>query len=187
MVRLQARRPEHHDKPPGVVEKSKLAKTHRKQTVMATTLSLLVFAALAVNAAPNRLSKRLDNGLAKTPPMGWNSYNHYACLPNQSIIESNAKALVDFGLADLGYHYVTTDCGWSGPDRTSNGTLPWNQTLFPDGFPAMGAYIHSLGLGFGVYSDGGVQMCMNGLPNQTGSLFHEQTDANTLAAWGAVS
>ena len=49
----------------------------------------------------------------------------------------------------------------------------------------MGDYIHGLGLGFGVYSDAGIQMCMNGLPNQTGSLFHEQTDANTFSAWGA--
>ena len=136
-------------------------------------------------AAPRHLQKRLDNGLALTPPMGWNSYNHYACLPNQSIIESNAKAVVDLGLADLGYDYVTCDCGWTLPDRALDGTLPWNASLFPAGFPAMGSYIHSLGLKFGVYSDGGIQMCMNGLPNQTGSLGHETIDANTFASWGA--
>ena len=109
--------------------------------------------------------------------MGWNSYNHYSCQPNQSIIESNAKALVDLGLADLGYHYVTTDCGWSLPSRRPDGSLPWNGTIFPDGLPAVGEYIHSLGLGFGVYSDSGIQMCMTGQPNQTGSLGHEQRDA----------
>jgi alpha-galactosidase len=80
---------------------------------------------------------------------------------------------------------VTTDCGWTVPNRTANGTLTWNATLFPDGFPAMGEFIHSLGLGFGVYSDSGIQMCMVGLPNQTGSLYHEQTDADTFSAWGA--
>ena len=117
--------------------------------------------------------------------MGWNSYNHYSCFPNQSIIESNAKALVDLGLADLGYNYVTTDCGWSTPNRTANGTITWNATLFPSGFPAMGEYIHGLGLGFGVYSDSGIQMCMVGLPNQTGSLYHEQIDADTFSGWGA--
>ena len=147
--------------------------------------ALLLVTASVVYGAPSRLRKRLDNGLALTPPMGWNSYNHYSCFPNQSIIESNAKALVDLGLADLGYTYVTTDCGWTIPDRTPNGTLTWNETLFPDGFPAMGEYIHSLGLGFGVYSDSGVQMCMTGLPNQTGSLYHEQTDADTFSGWGA--
>ena len=85
----------------------------------------------------------------------------------------------------MGYEYVTTDCGWTIPTRTANGTLTWNATLFPDGFPAMGAFIHSLGLKFGVYSDGGIQMCMTGGVNQTGSLFHEQTDADTFSAWGA--
>ena len=87
----------------------------------------------------------------------WNSYNHYSCQPNESIIRSNAQALVDLGLADLGYHYVTTDCGWTVPNRTADGTLTWNQTLFPSGFPATGAFIHSLGLGFGVYSDSGIR------------------------------
>lgn len=80
---------------------------------------------------------------------------------------------------------MTTDCGWTIPQRTANGTLTWNETLFPRGFPALGEFIHSLGLGFGVYSDAGVQMCMTGGVNQTGSLFHESTDADTFSAWGA--
>jgi alpha-galactosidase len=96
---------------------------------------------------------KLTSALSNT-----DSYNHYACVPNQSIVESNAKALVDIGLADLGYHYVTTDCGWTVSERTANGSLTWNETLFPDGFPALGDYIHGLGLGFGVYSDSGIQM-----------------------------
>lgn len=150
---------------------------------MLSALGSLTLAANLATAAA--LEKRLDNGLALKPPMGWNSYNHYSCVPNASIIESNAKALKDFGLADLGYHYVTTDCGWTLDHRTKSGKLTWNETLFPDGFPAVGKYIHSLGLGFGVYSDSGVQMCMAGLPNQTGSLYHEQTDAETFSAWGA--
>jgi len=154
---------------------------------MYTNLSVFVaFVLLHGPPAQGFLQKRLDNGLAKTPPMGWNSYNHYSCQPNQSIIRSNAKALADFGLADLGYHYVTTDCGWTTPDRTADGALTWNTTLFPDGFPATGQYIHSLGLGFGVYSDAGVQMCATpSNSNQTGSLYHEMTDADTFSSWGA--
>ncbi|KAK5163632.1 uncharacterized protein LTR77_010581 [Saxophila tyrrhenica] len=134
---------------------------------------LLAAAGLATASRP---AKRLDNGLALTPPMGWNSY---------SIMQSNAKALKELGLADLGYYYVTTDCGWTLPHRAKDGTLTWNETIFPDGLPALGDYIHSLDLGFGVYSDAGVQMCMTGLPNQTGSLYHEQTDADTFASWNA--
>lgn len=56
------------------------------------------------------------------------------------------------------------------PDRTSSGTLTWNPALFSGGYPPLGKFIHGLGLGFGVYSDAGVQMCMTGTPAQVGSL-----------------
>ncbi|KAE9370177.1 carbohydrate-binding module family 35 protein [Stipitochalara longipes BDJ] len=115
----------------------------------------------------------------------WNSYNHYSCSPNESIIHSNAQALVDLGLQPLGYHYVTVDCGWTLPNRTKNGTLTWNPARFPSGYPALGEFIHGLGLGFGVYQDAGTQTCMTGEPVQVGSLFHERTDAETFASWGA--
>ncbi|KAM3087115.1 hypothetical protein ACMFMG_001223 [Clarireedia jacksonii] len=101
----------------------------------------------------------------------WNSYNHYVCAPNESIVHSNAQALKDLGLADLGYNYVTVDCGWTLPNRAANGTLTWNTARFPSGFPALGDFIHGLGLKFGVYSDAGIQMCMTGDPVQVGSLY----------------
>lgn len=65
---------------------------------------------------------------------------------------------------------MTVDCGWTLPNRTSSGTLTWNPARFPNGFPALGQFIHNLGFGFGVYSDAGVQMCMTGEPAQVGSL-----------------
>lgn len=117
--------------------------------------------------------------------MGWNSYNHYSCNPNESIIHSNAQALVDLGLQKRGYHFVTVDCGWTLPNRTTQGTLTWNSARFPSGYPALGDFIHARGLGFGVYSDGGIQMCMTGDPTQAGSQGYEQTDADTFASWGA--
>ncbi|KAF2099741.1 putative alpha-galactosidase D [Rhizodiscina lignyota] len=152
----------------------------------ARSLSALVFGSACARTVEGAFLKpRADNGLVLTPPMGWNTYNHYACLPNETIVLSNAQALVDLGLNDVGYYYVTTDCGWTVSERTDNGTLTWNASLFPSGLPEMGRKIHELGLGFGVYSDAGVQMCMNGLPNQTGSLYHESVDANTFSAWKA--
>ncbi|KAJ5034874.1 uncharacterized protein L3040_008142 [Drepanopeziza brunnea f. sp. 'multigermtubi'] len=144
------------------------------------SLSCLLLLPVSANVLP-----RLENGLAITPPMGWNSYNHYSCSPNESIIRSNAQALVDLGLQSLGYEFVTVDCGWTLPARTAEGTLPWNPDRFPNGFPALGEYIHGLGLKFGVYSDAGIRMCMTGEPEQVGSLFHEETDAQTFASWGA--
>jgi alpha-galactosidase len=96
---------------------------------------------------------------------------------------------------------VTTDCGWSVADRLPNGTLTWNETLFPSGFPAMGEYLHELGLLFGVYGDSGTKLC-GSPPDQVGSLCkspssmiltlanvpdHEEQDAKTFAEWGADS
>ncbi|GAB7362776.1 hypothetical protein MBLNU230_g3080t1 [Neophaeotheca triangularis] len=148
-------------------------------------LALWFFSGAGTLAHPNRLEKRLDNGLAQTPIMGWNSYNVYNCQPNQSVVQSNAQALVDLGLADLGYYYVTTDCGWTLPERNDDGTLPSNPQRFPDTLPVLGEFIHSLGLGFGVYSNLGIKMCMTGEPSQNGSLGYEELDANTFASWGA--
>lgn len=94
-----------------------------------------------------------------TPPMGWNSYNYYNCYPSEEIMKTNAQGLVDLGLADLGYVYVTTDCGWMARDRDSEGRLQWNSALFPSGGPALGEYIHGLGLKFGLYSGAGYYQC----------------------------
>ncbi|KAK2755673.1 hypothetical protein FQN54_005822 [Arachnomyces sp. PD_36] len=146
---------------------------------------IAVLGAISLGAEATPIRPRLDDGLAITPPMGWNSYNAYSCSPNETVIHSNADALISLGLAGLGYEYVTTDCGWTLPERDANGELTWNEERFPNGFPALGKYIHDLGLLFGVYSDSGIKMCMSGEPDQAGSLFHEDVDAKTFARWEA--
>lgn len=99
------------------------------------------------------------NARILAPPMGWNSYNYYGCSPSEGIIKTNAQGLVDLGLADLGYTYVTTDCGWPARDRDSEGRMVFNETLFPSGGKALGEFIHGLGLKFGLYSGGGYLQC----------------------------
>ncbi|KAL4932379.1 glycoside hydrolase superfamily [Aspergillus undulatus] len=142
--------------------------------------SLLLLPSALTSSSP--LKPRLQDGLALTPQMGWNTYNEYNCFPNESIIHLNAEALIDTGLADLGYRYVTVDCGWSVEDRLPNGTLTWNETLFPQGFPALGRYLHDRGLLFGAYGDSGILLC-GSPPNNTGSLYFEDLDARTFAEW----
>jgi alpha-galactosidase len=115
----------------------------------------------------------------------WNTYNHYSCTPNETIVKSNAKALVDLGLADLGYRYVTTDCGWTVANRTAEGSLTWNETLFPSGFPALGQYIHDLGLLFGVYEDAGIRSCQTDM-EQAGSLCKSRR-WNTVSVAGCAN
>ncbi|PYH99803.1 putative alpha-galactosidase D [Aspergillus ellipticus CBS 707.79] len=153
---------------------------------MTMLLQFTLFTALGSSVASASLQPRLQNGIALTPQMGWNTYNHYSCSPNETIVHSNAQALVDLGLSSLGYRYVTTDCGWTVADRLADGSLTWNETLFPQGFPALGEYLHSLDLLFGVYQDSGILLC-GSPPNQTGSLYHEAQDAQTFASWNVDS
>lgn len=91
--------------------------------------------------------------------MGWNSYNFYSCNPTEDVIKNNAQGLVDLGFAELGYSYITPDCGWPSPDRDGDGRLQFNPSLFPSGGKALGDYIHDLGLKFGLYSGGGYLQC----------------------------
>ncbi|KAF4535470.1 Alpha-galactosidase precursor [Lasiodiplodia theobromae] len=102
------------------------------------------------------------------------------------IIKENAQGLVDLGLAEKGYDIVTTDCGWPSTNRTADGRITWNSTLFPSGFPALGEYIHDLGLQFGLYSGAGRWQC-NTDPEHiflVASLGYETEDAQSFAEWG---
>ena len=127
--------------------------------------SVLLFVAAPVAATLHKQS---------TPPMGWNSYNYYNCNPSEEIIKTNAEALVSSGLAALGYDYVTTDCEWMSRDRDKEGRLQWNETLFPSGGKALGAYIHDLGLKFGLYSGAGYYQCGSvDLPASLGGVSHK--------------
>ena len=117
-----------------------------------------------------------------TPPMGWNSYNTYSCSPSEDKIKTSAQGLVDLGLDQLGYDFVTIDCGWPGRERDADGRLQWNETLFPSGGKALGDFIHGLGLGFGLYSGAGYLQC--GSTDLPASLGFEEIDAQTFAEWG---
>lgn len=125
------------------------------------TSSLLTIAMLAVVTAARNVK-------TTTPLMGWNSYNAFSCSPTEDIIKTNAKGLVDLGFDRLGYTYVTPDCGWDANYRDSSGKKVWNPKTFPSGGKALGDYIHSLGLKFGVYSGAGYYQC--GSTDLPGSL-----------------
>ncbi|KAJ3682252.1 hypothetical protein LUZ60_014825 [Juncus effusus] len=125
--------------------------------------------------------RMLENGLAGTPPMGWNSWNHFSCDIDEDIIKETADALVSTGLAELGYEYVNIDDCWAEQERDSEGNLVPNKKTFPSGIKSLADYVHNKGLKLGIYSDAGYQTCSNKMP---GSLGHEQQDANTFASWG---
>jgi len=118
-----------------------------------------------------------DNGLARTPPMGWNSWNHFADSVDDGIIRETADALVMSGMADAGYIYVNIDDGWEG-GRDAWGNIVPNRK-FPD-MRALADYVHSKGLKLGIYTSPGPVTC----GGYEGSYGHEEQDARTFAAWG---
>lgn len=118
-----------------------------------------------------------SNGLATTPPMGWNSWNHFGITINDSIIRTIADAMVNTGMAEAGYEYIVIDDGWEG-GRDENGNIYPNSN-FPD-MKALADYVHSLGLKLGIYSSPGPKTC----GGYEGSYGYEQQDAETFAAWG---
>lgn len=136
---------------------------------------MLTFAACQEN------SLGLENGLARTPPMGWNSWATYQLNIDESLIRATADALVTSGMRDAGYQYVIVDAGWKAKSRDANGRLMADPQKFPSGMKALGDYIHSKGLKFGIYTDAGAADCVSDAP---GSQRFEEKDALTFADWG---
>src|SRR5258707_5178543 len=105
--------------------------------------------------------------LAMTPPMGWNSWNKFACNVSEDMIKGMADAVVKSGMKDAGYTYVNIDDCWQ-VSRDANANIVVDPQRFPHGMKAVGDYIHSLGLKFGFYSDAGTMTCAK----RTGDLGH---------------
>ncbi|XP_028756540.1 alpha-galactosidase-like [Neltuma alba] len=142
-------------------------------------LQLLNASSPSSAASPSKYSLR--NGLALTPPMGWNSWNHFGCNINEDLIKQTADAMVSTGLSSLGYQYINIDDCWGESTRDSQGNLVAKASTFPSGIKALADYVHAKGLKLGIYSDAGTQTCSK---RQPGSLGHEDQDAKTFASWG---
>ena len=121
----------------------------------------------------------LSNGLALTPPMGWNTYNAFSSDFDATVIMQIADAMVSSGLRDAGYQYLNLDGGWwdysNNSQRNPDGTIPIDTTKFPNGMKPVADYVHSKGLKFGIYLQ----------PNeQLFTASHVQTDVNMMVDWG---
>jgi alpha-galactosidase len=116
-------------------------------------------------------------GLARTPPMGWNSWNHFECKVTEADVRSAADAIAANGMKAAGYTYVNIDDCWQGK-RDEKGVLHPNQK-FPD-MKALADYVHSKGLKIGIYSSPGPKTCAG----FEGSFGHEEQDARMYGEWG---
>ena len=146
-------------------------RTHRNRLAATVLLLAVATAAHPVSAAT------AAPGAAPTPPMGWNSWNHFEAKIDDATVRAQADALVASGLRDAGYRYINIDDTWEGT-RGPDGAIRPN-AKFPD-MKALADYVHAKGLKLGIYSSPGAQTCAK----YEGSLGHEAQDAQTYAAWG---
>ena len=141
--------------------------------------TFIVLAAIMLCAVSLTNAYPLDNGFARTPPMGWNSWNKFACNVNEQLIREMADAMVTSGMKDAGYVYLVIDDCWQ-IDRDAQGNILPDPQRFPSGMKALADYVHSKGLKFGLYSDAGTLTCQK----RPGSRGYEFQDARQYAAWG---
>ncbi len=122
----------------------------------------------------------LDNGLARTPPMGWNSWNKFACKGlNEKVVRETADAMASNGMKDAGYQFVILDDCWQ-TGRDAAGNILADAERFPSGIKALADYVHGKGLKLGIYTDVGTMTCAK----RPGSIGHEYQDAKQYAVWG---
>ncbi|MYW70502.1 alpha-galactosidase [Streptomyces sp. SID8379] len=163
----------------------------RRRVVGALAAGVLSAGGLAALPAPATAataaaqpSSRLDDELARTPPMGFNNWNSTHCRAdfNEAMVKGIADIFVEKGLKDAGYQYVNLDDCWALSERDADGKLVPDPARFPNGIKAVADYVHAKGLKLGIYTSAGTKTCSDiGLP---GALGHEYSDARQFADWG---
>jgi alpha-galactosidase len=116
-------------------------------------------------------------GLALTPPMGWNSWNTFQVNIDEKMVMEIANDMVSNGMRDAGYIYLVLDDGWMAKERDASGNLVADPIKFPHGMKHVADYVHSKGLKFGLYNCAGTQTC-GGYPGTRG---YEYNDARWYA------
>lgn len=121
--------------------------------------------------------------------MGWNSWNQVRCNDlTEDVVKAAADAIASNGMREAGYEYVVVDDCYQGGRDPETGKIIAHPERFPGGMKALGDYIHSKGLKFGIYGVPGSQTCANFWDDYPihglGSLGKEEIDAQTWAEWG---
>jgi alpha-galactosidase len=119
------------------------------------------------------------NALARTPPLGWNSWNKFGCNVTEALVRDIADAMVASGMRDAGYQYIVIDDCWQ-KARDASGFIVPDAAHFPNGIPPVADYVHQKGLKLGIYTDAGSATCQG----RPGSKGREVADAQTYASWG---
>lgn len=133
----------------------------------------------------------LNNGYARTPPMGFSTWNYFGCNGiNEANVMAVAQSMVQIhapnwegkqiSLQSVGYKFINLDDCWPATSRLADSAPTWNTTRFPHGFPWLTDTIHNMGLKIGIYSCCGTETCAGYI----GSYGYEKRDALTYVQWG---
>lgn len=139
------------------------------------TIIAVALAAFCMAACDGSIQYEVDH----TPTMGMSFWNAFQLNINEDLVKDQADAVVELGLADVGYKFINIDDGFQMP-RDEEGNFRYDPALFPSGMRAVADYIHSLGLKAGIYTDAGDNTC--GSENiyayglGTGLAGHEKAD-----------
>lgn len=145
-----------------------------KITILTVAISLAAFG--QGNTSKQETVKY--EGLAKTPPMGWNSWNTFETQIDEKLVKETADYMVTSGMKDAGFSYIVLDDGWMAKERDGNGDLVADPIKFPSGMKALVDYVHAKGLKFGLYNCAGIKTCA-GYPGTRG---YEYQDARFYAS-----
>ncbi|KJE94117.1 alpha-N-acetylgalactosaminidase [Capsaspora owczarzaki ATCC 30864] len=161
----------------------------RQPAMVGVVVALVAATSMLLSvAAPVALA--LENGLARTPPMGWLAWERFRCDvnctsdPNNCISETLFKQMADHmvsgGYLAAGYDTIIMDDCWMSTSRLANGTLLADPVRFPNGVKGLADYVHSKGLKMGIYQDYGTNTC-GGYPGIYGYI---DIDTRDYASWG---
>lgn len=145
---------------------------------MMSTRKLVSLVALLLATATSAFAQKFE-GLAMTPPMGWNSWNTFEIEISEDLVMGIAQTMIDSGMRDAGYTYIVLDDGWMLRERDENGNLVPDPEKFPNGIKHLADWLHERGFKFGLYNCAGSKTCA-GFP---GSQGHEFQDARLYASW----
>lgn len=162
----------------------KFITTLRSLKIFTVLLFFIIGVTGQVQALPDNKAtapfEKLNNGLAKTPPMGWSSWNQFGVEINEKLIIETINAMVSNGMRDAGYVYVNLDDGWQqDKGERKNKPLDYDKEKFPRGIKYLSEYAHQNGMKLGIYSGPGETTCAG----YAGSLGHEKQDADMFASW----
>jgi len=135
---------------------------------------------LLVLCVPVCVCAQKFDGLALTPPMGWNTWNTFAANIKEDLVKETVEAMLVNGMQEAGYTYIVIDDAWEAKERDAQGNLVPDPNKFPSGMKALGDLLHERGFKFGIHNCAGTKTC-SGYPGGRG---HEFQDARSYASWG---